>query len=144
MNGPKRFSISLNSDLAGCDGHFSDAQNPAEFDATTNLAYQGQSTAYPTWTSVRVVRVRRAHLYTEPGRANGRKGPYLVEGDGVGVNQVGVGASAGWLRVNYSTLVKATRAAVFPSHVTISGWIRELDLFPTPVEVGVAAPRARR
>ena len=100
--------VALDEEPGGCAmvNPFADKARPASF-----------TLASPhDWTEIRVIRANKSYFYDTPGAATHRKS-YLVQGDGVGVKI----AANGWLRVDYPGPDK-----------TISGWIKEADLYPRP------------
>jgi hypothetical protein len=69
--------------------------------------------AHP-WTAIRAIKSAKAYFYDAPTSATHRRA-YVVQGDGVGVRA----AQAGWLQVDY-----------IHDDKTISGWIKEADVYP--------------
>ena len=103
-----KFQIRLAEEHGGCWNvmHFADAEQPAEFELQS---------AYP-WTSIAVVKSKRAYFFPDPASATHRKA-YVVKGNGVGVRA----KKPGWLNVDY----------IDPDGKAISGWIRQADVYST-------------
>ncbi|HXU99669.1 MAG TPA: hypothetical protein VG166_04150 [Caulobacteraceae bacterium] len=101
--------VRLASEHGGCWNvqPFADKDRPAEFTLET---------ARP-WTSVAVVKSKKAYFFATPTSATHRKG-YVVQGDGLGVRA----ERPGWLAVDF----------VDPDGKAASGWIRRSDVYPNP------------
>jgi hypothetical protein len=100
-------TLSLPSDHGGCGNVQSFTDSPApDFDLDTPMP----------WTSVRVVKAKKAYFYASAGAATHERA-YLVNGDGLGVRA----SQKGWLQVDYTAGDKP-----------MSGWVREEDLYPGP------------
>lgn len=104
----RKLQVRLPEEHGGCWNvmHFADAEQPAEFELAS---------AYP-WTSIAVVKSKRAYFFADPASAAHRKA-YVVEGDGVGVRA----KKPGWLNVDY----------VDPDGKAVSGWIKQSDVYST-------------
>lgn len=107
LESPPKFRLQLHDEDRGCEevGHFADPDRRAEFTIKTR---------YP-WTSVVVVKSKKAYFFDAPTSAKHRRG-YVVKGDGVGVRAT----KPGWLQVDYVYGEKR-----------ISGWIRQSDVYPS-------------
>ncbi len=106
LDGPNRVQIALPSEPGGCWNvwHFADKDQPADF--TLDKA--------APWIAVAVARGPKTYFYDAPASPTRRKA-YVVKGDGLGVRAT----RPGWLQVDYVGGAK-----------TISGWIKQADVYP--------------
>jgi hypothetical protein len=104
LNADGTVKVLLESEHGGCwnVNHFADQDHP------TNLSLDKRG----TWTSIRLVKAKRAYFYTKPNE-HAKKRTYLIKGNPIRISS----NQPGWVEAEYG------------DERTSRGWMKESDLY---------------